>query len=354
MKKLLFLLWVAVCWYLAAMYRSLPLLVLGVCGSVLLVFSFLTPYFLSRKVQVSFPRDLFFLKRGTPGEVTVTAQCQGRLPLGKVTLRFRLPGKKRRKKVSIPRLAGSQELPIPVSTGVCGLHPVILKRVQVFDYLGLFSHRKRKKLRARAAVFPSAPAMDITLPETFLPHLEGEDTPQPALAGSSTQEIRQIRDYQPGDACRMIHWKLSARTDTLMVREYTKEGKRSLTVALDMGSPKAPSPARCNAFYEVVQSLLLGLVSQEVLVQLWWNHREGTASFQVAQEADCREALLRIFETGGFFSGEKPMLPQEGFLLDSSLILSFRDEKIFAFSPKNYENELKSPMDWREIPWAGR
>lgn len=354
MKKLLCLLWVAGCWYLAAMYRSLPLLVLGVCGAGMLVCAFLTPYFLSRKVRVSFPRELFFLKRGAWGGVTVTAESLGRLPLGKVTFGFRLPGKKKRKKIAIPRLSGQQALTIPVSTDVCGLHPVILRRVKVFDYLGLFSHGRRKKLRAKAAVFPAAPAMDITLPENFFPHLEGEGTPQMALAGSSTQEVRQIRDYQPGDSYRTIHWKQSARTDTLMVREYAKEGKRSLTVALDMASPKPLPPARRNAFYEVVQSLLLGLVGQEVVVQLWWNHREGTECLQVAGEGDCREALLRLYETGGFFSGEKKMLPREGFFLDSSLTLSFREEKIFGFSPKNYENELKMPMDWREIPWAGR
>ena len=354
MKKLLCLLWVAGCWYLAAMYKSLPLLVLGVCGAGMLVCAFLTPYFLSRKVRVTFPSDLFFLKRGALGGMTVMAESLGRLPLGKVTLRFRLPGKKKRKKISIPRLSGQQALTIPVSTDVCGLHPVILKRVKVYDYLGLFSHGRRKKLRAQAAVFPAAPAMDITLPETFLPHLEGEDTPQMALAGSSTQEIRQIRDYQPGDSYRTIHWKQSARTDTLMVREYAKEGKRSLTVTLDMESPKPLPPARRNAFYEVAQSLLLGLVGQEVVVQLWWNHREGTDCIQVSGEADCREALLRLYETGGFFSGEKKLLPREGFFLDSSLTLSFREEKIFGFSPQNYENELKMPMDWREIPWAGR
>lgn len=80
--------------------------------------------------------------------------------------------------------------------------------------------------------------MDITLPETFLPHLEGEDAPQIALAGSGSQEIRQIRDYQPGDSYRTIHWKQSARTDTLMAREYAREEKRSLAVGFSaVGSP---------------------------------------------------------------------------------------------------------------------
>ena len=151
---------------------------------------------------MSFSKDLFFLRRGQKGGVTVTAESRGRLPLGKVTFRFRLPGKKKRKKISLPRLSGGQTVAVPVSTDVCGLHPVMLRRVKVFDYLGLFAHGKGKKLRAQVAVFPNSPAMDITLPETFLPHLEGADTPQLALARSRTRQGPPTRRYHPGHSSR--------------------------------------------------------------------------------------------------------------------------------------------------------
>lgn len=357
MKRLLCFLWMAGCWYLAAMYRSFPLLVLGVCSAGVLLCAFLTPYFLSRKIRVTFHQSLFFLERKETGAILVTAECRGRLPLGKVSLGFWFPGeKKKSRKVSVPRLSGRQELQVPVPARVCGLHPVILKRVRVYDYLGLFSAGRRMKLQAQAVVFPTGGKLEISLPEHFVPHWEGEDTPQAALPGSSTQEIRQIRSYQPGDSYRAIHWKQSARTDSLLVREYTKEGKRGLSLVLDMHAPKPLSPRETNAFYEVLHGLLLGLVAQEVLVQVLWSHREGTACFPVGEAEGCREALLRIYETGGF-SREKLPLPipqEEGFLLDTRLQLFFRGEKIFGFSSKNYENELKTPMDWREMPWAGK
>ena len=93
MKKLLCFLWTAGCWYLAAMYRSLPLLVLGVCGAGLLVCAFLTPYFLAGKVQVSFSKDLFFLRRGQKGGGDGNGGKPGPAALGKGDLPVPASGK---------------------------------------------------------------------------------------------------------------------------------------------------------------------------------------------------------------------------------------------------------------------
>jgi uncharacterized protein (DUF58 family) len=44
-----------------------------------------------------------------------------------------------------------------------------------------------------------------------------------------------LRDYIEGDDLRQIHWKASARSETLKVREVEPDGLRRCTVALDNG-----------------------------------------------------------------------------------------------------------------------
>lgn len=47
-------------------------------------------------------------------------------------------------------------------------------------------------------------------------------------------EFHALRDYADGDELRTIHWKASARSETLKVRQYEVEGLRRCTVAFDV------------------------------------------------------------------------------------------------------------------------
>jgi uncharacterized protein (DUF58 family) len=52
--------------------------------------------------------------------------------------------------------------------------------------------------------------------------------------GRHGEEFHALRNYQPGDDLRRIHWKQSARTDELKVKETDPNAVRRLGVVLDM------------------------------------------------------------------------------------------------------------------------
>jgi uncharacterized protein (DUF58 family) len=55
-------------------------------------------------------------------------------------------------------------------------------------------------------------------------------------------DFHGLREYADGDEPRSIHWKASARTDSLMVKEHTIEGLHRCTVVFD-ASPAAHADA---------------------------------------------------------------------------------------------------------------
>jgi uncharacterized protein (DUF58 family) len=59
-------------------------------------------------------------------------------------------------------------------------------------------------------------------------------------------EFHGLREYAEGDEPRTIHWKSSARSDSLMVKEHAAEGLRRCTVVFDA----APSAHRDAAAFE--------------------------------------------------------------------------------------------------------
>lgn len=58
----------------------------------------------------------------------------------------------------------------------------------------------------------------------------GEDETNRRGAGSS---LYALRDYQPGESARDIHWRVSARRGRLITREYEAEERRRVSLLLD-------------------------------------------------------------------------------------------------------------------------
>ena len=50
-------------------------------------------------------------------------------------------------------------------------------------------------------------------------------------------EFHSLREYVPGDEPRTIHWRASARSDDLKVRQHSAEGLRRCTIVLDQQVP---------------------------------------------------------------------------------------------------------------------
>ena len=115
------------------------------------------------------------------------------------------------------------------SRGVVGLGPL---RLIVTDVLGVARSTSLIADTAEIVVAPRTLAVDM-------PEL-GRGRLGRALLESSRRlgpgDFHGLREYATGDEPRSIHWRASARTDDLMVKEFTVEGLHRCTVVFD------PSP----------------------------------------------------------------------------------------------------------------
>ena len=54
--------------------------------------------------------------------------------------------------------------------------------------------------------------------------------------GAHDDEFHRLREYRPGDSLRAVHWRTTARRNTLMVREYHESRDLDLALMLDLAS----------------------------------------------------------------------------------------------------------------------
>lgn len=349
MKKVLFLFWIAACWYLAGMYRSFPLMIAAVAGILVFLAASLLPYFLKRQLVLSFPQALATVERGETIRADLQIHNRGRLPVGRFRLRFRCESvfyradKKKCKRWGSVGSGESVRVQTEFPAPFCGMVLLSLERGYVYDFLSLFRTRIRQKPKMEIAVLPLQRKMLFSFAADTNPESLGYEQTAPQLAGSDRNEIRQIRAYTPGDTYRTIHWNQSARTDTLLVKEYSREEDRRIRLSVDLTSPKKISVPAENAFYELLYALLLGLLADHLCPVVVWQSTEGKQSCELTSENDCRTWLARLYRE----SAQQDTLPQdamEGLRFGRDLCLWYKGKPVVSFTVENYEAELEQSI----------
>ncbi len=124
--------------------------------------------------------------------------------------------------------------------------------VQGSDPLGLFVRREMVGPPDEVIVYPRP----LPLPKVRMQGLSSyrlSELRTAPLAGA-TQEFYGIRPYQHGDDLRRIHWKSSARTGRLAIKEYEQRVSAAATIVLDLhqAQGKHGSGAQSTLEYAIV------------------------------------------------------------------------------------------------------
>ena len=182
---------------------------------------------ISRSIRTS-KVDILIPRHATIGEEilpTIRVSCQGPSPLWRANMDMHscFTGKKQ-------RIKPNQALP----TAHCDLLMIDLKGVFLYDYLGLFRFRIAAQQDILVAVRPES-----CLPDP-LPELGNHvGVHWMARRGGGYSENHDLRLYRPGDSLQQIHWKLSAKTGNLILREPLEPVHSRLLLRLDLkGSAK--------------------------------------------------------------------------------------------------------------------
>ena len=119
---------------------------------------------------------------------------------------------------------------IHVGTYACGVQCVVFS-----DVLGLFA--LRKKCENGLLTLFVLPAVLNEAPLRFSPDDSGDD--KMARAKDDATSPADIRAYHDGDELRRVHWKLSLRRGSLMVRTFEEPARPDALLLMDCSPPAA-------------------------------------------------------------------------------------------------------------------
>lgn len=116
-----------------------------------------------------------------------------------------------------------------------GRYPMAIDKIYIYDLLKIFSFRKKLSVAAEAVVLPrifpiqSIPSQSVS---------EDENLTRQQYGFNKTS-FASIREYRRGDPLQTVHWKLSAKQDDMIVKEFEETLNSDSIIICDFGMPQS-------------------------------------------------------------------------------------------------------------------
>lgn len=117
--------------------------------------------------------------------------------------------------------------------------------------LGLISCELRVQRAATLIVLPRIGRLRPAWSRLSHVNLSGE-SPVERQQTHSEGDFYGLRDWRPGDSRRWIHWRTSARRQTLVVRQFEQHRMEELLLLVDLWRPEEPSETQLATVEQVI------------------------------------------------------------------------------------------------------
>jgi uncharacterized protein (DUF58 family) len=268
---------------LAAGYAEVALV--GVVAAVALVAAVVFP-------RVGSPLDLervgtpTLVARGSTVEVRLTASAAAPVPPVRVLDQFAAA----RVAVDLPAVRPGRAVTVryrvpAARRGAHQLGPILEERS---DPLGLVVRTIEHSVVEEVVVHPVLHRLEV---RTTGVRERRDALLLPRLSHDPLAEFRALRDYEPGDDPRLIHWASSARTGSLVVRDFLELRRATRAVILETLDSALPAAAFEEAV-EIAASLTVDAIERAVVVTARTRDRDHPGTDRPVPD---RSAALELF-----------------------------------------------------------
>jgi uncharacterized protein (DUF58 family) len=175
---------------------------------------------------------------------------------------------------------------------------ISLDGIRIYDYMKLFSLKKKIKGELKVAVLPYYYELENNLSNKNTPLVES-DYYSTTKGGDDPSEVFTIREYREGDRLQRIHWKLSRKQDQLMIKEFSDPINCSILLFANLSIPKEENILHfMDAILECALSLSYSYITRGQTHYLtWYDGKHGACRrIRIAQEKDLFEAVDSLLQ----------------------------------------------------------
>lgn len=302
-----------VTFYIAFIYASTAIGLLAFAEAVLFICAFVFLLYYRSRINVSIRIPIAVTERG--GQVSVQISAVNRSHIPCMRIRYRLcTGSVFLKKMRSSWQQGAAVYPgencyqTVMSPQYAGNYRIEIEKLRIYDLTGLFYMNKRVGKSASFQVLPEVESIVVRITERTRNFFGDADVYDDFRPGNDRSQIFDVREFRDGDKIQSIHWKLSAKSQELVVREDSLPLACPVVLILEGGGYK--SLQEVELYLSTAASIVFSLMDVHCPHYVAWY--SGSIQDMVRARVDDEEGYY-IFLTGYLEdAGEEPrMAPRQ-------------------------------------------
>lgn len=287
-KNILYVLGTAGIFYLAVLYNSRGLMAVCLTAALLPLFFLCMLSYMKKRLECTL---LFYsYPIENTGDYQVGLRVENKSPIYFPRVRVKIEvlnvatGKRQWVKAEGKISAGGvAELTGRLGEPEFGMWRASCRYIRCYEWAGFLHLRSRLEEKKQVMVFPAVYATNIKIGIRTRLFLSDGEQYHPQISGDDPSETLKLREYQKGDRPSRIHWKLSAKSDELIVAEMSMPVGCNVVIFLDV-QPLSMGKKELRVYWEILHSLSQELLAQECAHYLIWRDKRY-------QELLCRKAI---------------------------------------------------------------
>jgi len=192
------------------------------------------------------------------------------------------------------RAKGDTEYRIPVRMAFCGCYEIWLGNGNITDFLGIYCKKLDCTAKKDLLVMPKLLRLGEDA-NAIIGNTDEDEIYEIDSNGTDYSEIKNIREYQPGDKLQAVHWKLSAKEQELMVKEFSSLTGDMYQVLIENDYQDL---RQMDLFFDVLYSFTSLLSKDGIYYSLCYfsnNKADSLERMEIKNTSDIIDVMIRLF-----------------------------------------------------------
>ena len=135
-----------------------------------------------------------------------------------------------------------------------GYYTVGIDKLEIFDFLRIFKFKRKINDKQTICVYPQI--HELLMPSSIM-NQEQKESNKFYIIENDNSDVFDLRNYNEHDNMKKIHWKLSSKSDELIVKKYASYERTQSLIALDLQPIKTMDDIDIyNDLYEIQDNMI--------------------------------------------------------------------------------------------------